>query len=161
MKIDLKKGDLYRPPATEWVEVDVPPVAYLAIDGAGDPNVEPRYAAAVESLFTVGYTLKFATKARGLDFVVGPLEGLWEADDPSSFVERRKGEWRWTMMIPLPDGVSVAEVDEALAAAAGKKPGLPIRDVERRVVYEGRSLQIMHIGPYDDEDPCSLDCTTR
>lgn len=155
MKIDLKKDrrDLYQPSSAEFVEIDVPPMTYLAIDGRGDPNTEQRYVDAVQALYSAAYTLKFAAKARGLDFVVGPLEGLWRADDPAAFTQRRKGEWAWTMLIAVPDQVDAAEIDGALAAAAAKKPELPIGEVRAEVIVEGRSLQIMHVGSYDDEGP--------
>ena len=54
-KIDLKKDlkHLYQPSARDVVQVDVPAIRYLMIDGAGDPNTSPHYARAVEALFSV------------------------------------------------------------------------------------------------------------
>jgi hypothetical protein len=42
-KLDLKKSlkFLYQPSAKEVVQVDVPPMKYLMIDGQGDPNTSP------------------------------------------------------------------------------------------------------------------------
>lgn len=155
MKIDLKKDlkDLYQPPVGRIVEVDVPPITYLAIDGMGNPNTSERYPAALESLYTAGYTIKFAAKQDCIDFVVGPLEGLWYADDPSVFADRAKDQWKWTMLIPLPNEVPEATVRAGIDAAATKKPDLPIGDVRVDTLTEGRALQTMHVGPYDDEGP--------
>ena len=79
-KIDLKKDlkQLYRASAKEPAEVVVPPLKYLMIDGAGDPNTSAEYAAAVEALFSVSYTAKFAVKKgpQAIDYTVMPLEGL-------------------------------------------------------------------------------------
>lgn len=155
MKIDLKRerAHLYGPPASDFVEVVVPPLPYLAIDGAGDPNTSPDYVAAVSALYASGYTLKFAAKARGFDFVVGPLEGLWTSDDPGAFTRRDKDRWHWTMVIPVPVELTGHEVEAALTAASGKKPDLPIGRVRHEVIDEGLCLQIMHRGSYDDEGP--------
>lgn len=152
MKHDLKKDPLYRPGRRDFVEVHVPPARFLAVDGHGDPNAEPGYPLAVEALFTTAYASKVAFRFRtGDDFVVGPLEGLWSSGIPESFADGRKGFWDWTMLIPLPSDVSEADVDAGLAAAAAKKPDLPrARLIE---LDEGRCLQILHVGSYDDEAP--------
>ena len=154
MKIDLKKDrkDLYQPGSKEFTEVDVPTMTYLAIDGHGDPNTSPDYSAAVRALYAGAYAIKFALKARsGEDFVVGPLEGLWSSADPSVFAERKKGEWDWTMMIPLPDPVNGDDIAKGLANASKKKPDLPIAGLRAIELDEGRSLQILHVGSYDAE----------
>ena len=154
MKIDLKKDrkDLYQPGSKDFVEVDVPNMTYLSIDGHGDPNTSPSYSAAVEALYAGAYAIKFALKARtGEDFVVGPLEGLWSSADPTVFAERKKDDWDWTMMIPLPGPVSSADITQGLANASRKKPDLPIADLSAIDLAEGRSLQIMHVGTYDAE----------
>jgi len=92
-------------------------------------------------------------KRTGDDFVVGPLEGLWTSADNAAFVAGDKGEWDWTMMIPLPEAVSSQDIAEGLAQAARKKPGLPVSTLKELSLSEGRSLQILHVGTYDDEAP--------
>lgn len=154
MRIDLKKDrrDLYQPPTTDFVEVIVPPMTFLTIDGRGDPNNSPHYTAAVSALYAGGYAIRFAFKARtGDELVVGPLEGLWSSADQTAFVDRRKGEWDWTMMLPLPSPVDSGDIEPALAKARAKKPDLPIDRLRLQTLDEGRSLQIMHVGSYDAE----------
>jgi hypothetical protein len=153
-KLDLKKlrRDLFNASRNLFVEVRVPPVLYLAVDGHGDPNKTPDYARAVQTLYATAYSLKFASKANGHDFVVPPLEGLWSASDPSSFVERRKDEWDWTMLIMVPDFVHQADFERARDQAAQKldgiAPGMRLEKLE-----EGLCLQALHVGSYDDEGP--------
>lgn len=154
MKVDLKQDrkDLYQPGTTDFVEVDVPPMTYLSVDGHGDPNTSREYALAVPALYSGAYAIKFSLRARtGEDFVVGPLEGLWSSEAPSAFAARRKDDWDWTMMIPLPGPVSREDIAQGLARAATKKPDLPVADLQVLPLTEGRSLQIMHLGPYDAE----------
>ncbi len=155
-KIDFRKTmkALYAPPATKFVEVDVPAMRFLMIDGKGDPNKAKSYAEAVEALYSVAYTLKFAVKKElAKDYSVPPLEGLWWAEDMATFVAREKDKWSWTMMIMVPDFVPEAMVAKAIAAAGAKKalPALPLLRLD--TYAEGLSVQTMHIGPYDAEGP--------
>ncbi|MEV4414113.1 GyrI-like domain-containing protein [Catellatospora sp. NPDC049609] len=155
-KYDIKKAhrELYAPSAKDFAIVDVPELRYLAVDGHGDPNTTAAYTDAVEALFTVAYTLKFASKKTlGRDFVVGPLEGLWRADDPSAFVRRDKDAWSWTMLISQPDWITEDMVRAAVAGAAGKKDNPALARVRVLSLVEGRSVQILHLGSYDDEAP--------
>ena len=84
-KVDYKKklSQFYKASAKQITEVTVPTMAYLMIDGQGDPNTTPAYAEAVEALFSVSYTAKFTLKRTtpSIDSSVMPLEGLRWADD--------------------------------------------------------------------------------
>jgi DNA-binding PadR family transcriptional regulator len=154
-KYDIKKAHraLYAPPAKDFTVVDVPAIRYLAVDGRGDPNTSPAYAHAVEALYGVAYTLKFDSKNDGRDFVVGPLEGLWRADDPSVFLSRRKDAWEWTMMISRPDWVTDDMVHAAVDTVARKKENPALDDLRPHTLAEGTCVQILHVGSYDDETP--------
>jgi hypothetical protein len=94
-RIDPKKElkALYRPSARAVVEVDVPAFNFLMVDGEGNPNTSADYKQAVEALYSVSYTIKFALKReKALDYVVMPLEGLWWADDLASFDRGEKDD---------------------------------------------------------------------
>ncbi|PFG34921.1 GyrI-like domain-containing protein [Sanguibacter antarcticus] len=152
IKRDLKA--VYSAPTTDFVRVCVPPIQYLAVDGAGDPNTAPAYAEAIETLFGLSYAVKFASKTTlGRDYVVGPLEALWRSGDLGAFVSRDKGAWEWTAMIAQPAWITAELVDTVHARLAATKD-LPASERVRLVVLdEGDSLQILHIGSYDDEAP--------
>lgn len=161
MPIDPKKThDAYRAKRGEFRLVEVPPLQYLMVDGAGDPNTAKEYTDAVAALFPLAYTLKFAARAElDLDVVVMPLEGLWDAPDKESFTTKRdKSAWLWTMMIMVPGQVTpemfAAAVDKVEAKAAAKKEPLPaLRSVRLETLDEGLSVQTLHVGSYDDEAP--------
>lgn len=152
---DIKKQrkDLYAPKSGDFEIVDVPPLEFLMIDGRGDPNTSTAYREAIETLYAASYAVRAVTKSNlGKVHTVGPLEGLWSADDPEVFRTRDKGAWEWTMMITQPDWITADLVEEALAAAQKKR--LPALDLIRFERYtEGRSVQILHVGSYDDEAP--------
>lgn len=161
MAIDPKKTlDAYRAKRGEFRLLDVPPMQYLMVDGAGDPNTAPAYTDAVAALFPIAYTLKFASREQfGIDTVVMPLEGLWHAPDMESFTSRRdKSAWLWTLMILIPDHVTsemfASAVDTVEAKLAAKKQSAPaLRSVRLESLDEGLCVQTLHVGSYDDEAP--------
>jgi hypothetical protein len=152
-KIDLKKQlkPLYTASAREATLVTVPPLKYLMVNGYGDPNTNPDFAAGIEALYTASYTLKFMLKKdQGFDYVVPPLEGLWWML-MKDFDPERRDDWRWTLMIPQMEPVNQELLEQGLAAARRKKP-LPLLDKLRLEVYdEGLAAQILHVGPYGEE----------
>jgi hypothetical protein len=156
-KIDFKKElrHLYQPSAREVVVVEVPPLNYLMLDGEGDPNTSPAYQAAVEALFALSYAIKFMVKkgALAIDYGVLPLEGLWWADDMSSFSTADKSNWKWTMMIMQPDFITPTLVSEALKKQKGKAEPSVLEKVRFESFAEGTCAQIMHIGPFSAEGP--------
>jgi hypothetical protein len=154
---DLKRElkGLYEPSVKEVVDVTVPPMRFLMIDGQGDPNTSEEYSAAVEALFAVSYTVKFAAKKGPLaiDYGVMPLEGLWWAQDMSDFITGGRDRWLWTAMIMQPDFVTEELVGDSIAQAARKK-SLPALDVMRFEEFdEGLAAQVMHVGPFSAEAP--------
>jgi hypothetical protein len=153
-KIDFKKTlkALYGPSTMAFSIVDVPAMQFVMVDGEGDPNTAASYATGLSWLYSTSYALKFASKRRGHDYTVPPLEALWWADDMSDFVARRKDRWRWTQMLMAPDFVP-DEMFSAALAGARKKLGEPPASLRLEMFAEGLSVQIMHIGSYDDEAP--------
>ena len=156
-KIDPKKElkHLYQASAKEVAQVCVPTLKYLMVDGKGDPNTSQEFAQAVEALFSVSYTAKFALKKgiQAIDYAVMPLEGLWWADDMSVFVADDKVNWKWTMMILQPAFVSDKVIETAIVGA-GKKKELPsLSKLRLETFSEGSCAQIMHVGPFSEEGP--------
>jgi hypothetical protein len=155
MKIDLRKElkHLYYPSAKEIIQVDVPEMKFLMVDGVGDPNTSPGYRETIEALYSLSYALKFMVKKEKLiDYTVMPLEGLWWMDDMTKFTSKNKSEWRWTAMIMQPRYVDDWGVAEALDQT--RKKGLPaLTKVRFEAFTEGLSAQTMYIGPYSSEEP--------
>jgi hypothetical protein len=160
-KLDLRKQlrHLYSPSARDVSTVDVPAMSYLMVDGEGDPNLAQAYRDAVEALYAVAYTLKFAIKKqRGLDYAVMPLEGLWWLPDMGEHYSdvdfaADKSRWHWTAMIVQPDFVSAEDVAAAAADAKRRKRLPAIDGLRLERLEEGPAVQIMHIGPYSAERP--------
>ncbi|MDJ1370459.1 hypothetical protein C7K25_03565 [Gulosibacter molinativorax] len=153
--LDLKRvhRELYTAKRGQFTLVEVPELVYLQVDGHGDPNSSAEYGAALQALYTVSYGARRICKTRlERKHTVAPLEGLWTAADMSSFVDRRKDDWDWTMMIAQPDYVTAEIIAEAIEDARAKS--LAALDRLRFGSFEeGLSVQTLHVGPYDDEGP--------
>lgn len=161
MPYDFKKDqkELYQPKTTPSL-IDVPAMAFLMIDGAGDPNTSQEYAQAVQALYGLAYAIKMNKTWEGyFEFVVPPLEGLWDADEEFRNGTRAtldKTRLTWTAMLRQPDFVTQEVLEEAKRITARKKPELDLSKVRLETWQEGLSIQIMHIGPYDME-PASVE----
>lgn len=110
----------------------------------------------------MSYGLKFHSKnTHKRDYVVGPLEGLWWADDMAVFNRGDKDSWKWRMMIRQPSWQSDDDVEAVRAAAiakglkAGNGPAdiAGLEKVAATRLAEGLSVQVLHVGPYSDEGP--------
>ena len=154
-KVDFTKElkQLYRPPATTFAVVDVPPMTFLMLDGHGDPNTAQEYRQALEALYAVAYRAKFISKDElGKDYVVPPLEGLWWAEDMDTFtVARDKSAWDWTMMILLPDWITAELYQRAVGEVRPRRrlqpspvtpDGRELRDSANRAVSGNDRLRV-------------------
>ena len=155
MILDFKKRDagFYLPKVSPSI-VDVPAMTFLAVDGSGNPNTSAEYAAAVELLYGLSYSIRMGNKAV-LEYVVAPLEGFWEVAD-SGFKGGGepvpdKSKFLWTMLIRQPDFVDADVFETAKASLARKKPGLDTSGARLETFAEGLCVQALHIGSYDDE----------
>lgn len=156
-KMDLMKTlkNLYQPSAKETVLVEVPEMNFLMVDGEGDPNTSKAFSDAIEALYPVSYTLKFMVKKGPLaiDYGVMPLEGLWWADDMSAFTTGDKDAWKWTLMIMQPEFITKEMVKEAIEEVARKKKPVSLPLVRFESFKEGKTAQILYVGPFSEEGP--------
>lgn len=152
-KVDLRRTvDGYRAKEGVFQVLDLPPRRYLMVDGHGDPNTSADFTTAVEALYPVAYALKFASKADGRDYVVPPLEGLWWSDDMATFTsERDKSRWSWTLLNLVPDWLDDAAFDTALDRVRDRRAPDRLGDLRLETLDEGRCVQVLHVGAYDDE----------
>lgn len=153
-KVDFKRQlkYLYGPSAKKLGLVEVPSLQFIKIDGGGGP-VSPEYGCAIKWIYSLSYTLKFMSKIDlQRDYVVPPLEGLWWADDMSTFITGKKDQWLWTLLIMQPDWITREMYDVAFTKVA-KELGDPPDTLRLEPFDEGLSVQILHVGPYDDEGP--------
>ena len=72
----------------------------------------------------MAYKLTFASKQDlGQDYVVMPLEAQSWASDMATFTTARDtSQWDWTAMIMMPEWITAAMFDDAVATVGTKKP---------------------------------------
>ncbi|WP_019228594.1 GyrI-like domain-containing protein [Sedimentibacter sp. B4] len=161
MAFDFKKEykEFYMPKNTPEI-VNVPAANYIAVRGKGDPNQEGgAYQQAVGIIYAIAYTIKMSYKGSHkiegfFEYVVPPLEGFWWQDGIEGVDYENKDSFNWISVIRLPDFVSKSDFDWAVVEATKKKK-LDCSSAEFLTVDEGLCVQIMHIGPFNDE-PASV-----
>ncbi len=157
MPFDFKKEykEFYMPKSRPEI-VTVPAANYIAVRGVGDPN-DPNgaYKNAVGVLYAIAYTIKMSKMGDHridgyYDYVVPPLEGFWWQDGVDGIDYADKASFCWISVIRLPDFVTEADFDWAVDTASKKKK-LDCSAAEFLTIDEGLCVQIMHIGPFDNE----------
>ena len=157
MAFDYKKEykEFYLPKKKPEI-VEVPPMNYIAVRGTGDPNQEDGdYKKSIGLLYAIAFTIKMSKRSGHqidgyFDYVGPPLEGFWGQEGVYGFDYTRKELFHWISVIRLPDFVTRQDFDWAVAEATEKKKQ-DFSQVEFITVEEGLCVQMLHIGPYDDE----------
>ena len=158
-KLDYKKAfpDLYMPGKTP-VYIEVPPIPFIMVDGRGAPE-GTDYQEALQVLYALSFTIKMSKLSGSApegyrDYVVPPLEGLWDGIAGGILPDRTT--WSWTSLIRQPDFVTPAVFHWACGEVERKKPGLAVSRARLEVYAEGPCVQVLHVGPYNTEQE-SLD----
>ena len=157
--LDLRRQykHLYNPSAKRVEIVDVPPLQFAMLDGtipAGlGPSESPEFQEALDVLYGISYTLKFMIKKRAenpIDYPVMALEGLWNTAsgvyDPTV-----RDDWRFTVMIMQPDIITPELFEAGRTQLLKKHPGPGPDRLRLEAFHEGRSIQVLHVGPYATE----------
>ena len=142
---------------TAPAEIDVPPMNYFVVDGAGSPADE-EFQAVVGLLYTLSYTIRMMPKSGWTppdyrEYTVFPLEGLWRMDTdawtPGSAFDKSK--LRYRLMIRQPGFVTDEVVARARESARKKVSGELLDRATFETMSDGLSVQMLHVGPYDTE----------
>ncbi len=137
--------------------IDVPPMNYFVVDGAGSPADE-EFQAVVGLLYTLSYTIRMMPKSGWTppdyqEYTVFPLEGLWRMDSdawkPGCELDKSKLQYR--LMIRQPWFVTDEVVERARASSLKKVPAELLERATFETMADGLSVQMLHVGPYDTE----------
>ena len=135
--------------------VNVPKQKFILVKGKGNPN-EVDFSDRISALYSLAYAIKILfknvmknkTDNEITDFTVYPLEGLWEKVNGA---ELDKNKLEYTLMIKQPDFITQEIFTKALENIKKKKPNALYDEMSFREIEEGKSIQILHVGSYDDE----------
>jgi hypothetical protein len=157
MKYEWKKQgkELYLPKNKPEI-VNVPSFKFFMIDGMGNPNGED-FSEAVGVLYALSYALKMLPK-KGIipegyfDYTVFPLEGIWDLKEEARELEiLDKNSLIYKIMIRQPDFVTNELAQEVIKSVMSKKPHPLLQRVEFNSIEEGLCVQMLHLGPYEEE----------
>lgn len=158
-KLDLtKRFKKYYTAKKEPQVLEIEQAQFLSITGKGDPS-EKAYSDKLQTLYATAYAVKFMCKAIGKDFVVAKLEGLWSYDEEKfknvsmrdAPVKIPRSEWRYRMLIRMPDYVTAEQIKTSIETVVRKKQILLANEVELYTMNEGKVVQMLHIGPFSQE----------
>jgi hypothetical protein len=131
--------------------IDVPELAFVMIDGSGAPAAT-AFSDAIQALYSVSYGAHFALKkASGAAPRVMALEALWWVEGTAEAWTMDRDQWRWRAMIMQLPPLDRANIEQAIVDAKRKKDLAALDELRFERWEEGRSAQIMHIGPYATE----------
>ncbi len=158
-----KEKSLYLP-KTKPELVEVPEFKFITIRGEGSP-ADGVFADRVGALYALAYTIKMApkrmqTKPEGyFDFTVYPLEGVWDINDEAKARyagKVNKEDFVYHLMIRQPAFVDDSFCKEMLELAKEKKNIPQLDQLSFESLSEGRCVQMLHLGPFEDE-PASFE----
>lgn len=157
MKHEWKKHEkeIYLPKGKPEL-INIPSFNFITINGKGNPN-EEAFSEAVGILYSIAYAIKMSPK-KGIiipgyyDYSVYPLEGIWDLSEESKNSNTfDKNEFVYKIMIRQPDFVTKELAKSMIEIVKNKKQNPLFEAVEFETIEDGLSLQILHIGSYDEE----------
>lgn len=157
-----KEKEIYLPKTKPEV-IQIPEFQFLSIAGEGNPN-SSSFADYISALYGVSYAIKMnlkkMEKPKGyMDYTVFPLEGVWDINEEAkkSFDGKlNKDNLVFNLMIRQPDFVNESFVEEMIAFAKKKKPQPLLDQLRFENITDGKCVQMLHVGSFDDE-PASFE----
>jgi hypothetical protein len=159
MKHEWKKDEkrFYLPKNVSEV-VDVPRFGFFVVRGKGNPN-DAFFAEYIGVLYALSYAVKMSPK-QGIapdsyfDYSIYPLEGVWDLDKKARGNYGGKVDKNalvFDLMIRQPDFVTEDFAKEIIERTKFKKPHALLDSVTFERIEEGKCVQMLHRGSYDDE----------
>jgi hypothetical protein len=152
-----EKIDLYRLNKNDYaapkkpVLVDIAPATYLAISGQGAPGGD-LFTASIGALYGMAFTIKMTRKFAGQqDYAVCKLEGRWWSDSKPCFTQLPREKWQWQLCIRTPEFITRDDLASAIAVLLKRGKGAEVKRVTLETLDEGKCVQMLHVGPYDEE----------
>lgn len=154
--INFRNDPIYKAKTVPEV-VRVPDMLFVMVDGAGQPEGNPMFQEAMQILYGIIYTIKFWDKKHTppphyAKFSLTPLEALWWMKQGKDFDPERPDEWRWTVMIRVPEFVTPEFFKQVVDELIVKKQSDIYQKARLEYLHEGEVVQLMHIGPYNAEE---------
>ena len=158
MKKEWRKHEkeLYLP-KNKPVVIQLPEFSFFTIKGTVNTGDDTFWYYSV-ALYALSYGIRMSYKwseppVGYADYTVYPLEGEWDLIDPSLYTKGpvNKDNLKFELMIRQPEFCTKTLFDKVKETALKKTKNLLINQVEFKNITEGKCLQVLHLGSYDDE----------
>lgn len=159
-KTEWRKSEkIFYLPNTKPEIISVPEFKFITIKGEGSPSSQ-FFTDCIGALYPIAYAIKMtlktlANKPKGYaDYTVYPLEGVWDLKEEAkkNFTGTiNKDDLVYTLMIRQPDFVTKEFFNEMVNLAKKRKPNKLFDKVKFEIITEGKCIQMLHIGSYDNE----------
>ncbi len=139
--------------------IELPAYKYIVLSGAGNPNNQ-FFSDCIGALYSVAYSIKMMLKKMAdrptdyVDWTVYPLEGIWDLSEHAKKDANgkfNKDDLVFDLMIRQPNFINEQLFDEALNLTKAKKPHDLLADIKFKTIEDGKCVQMLHVGSYDDE----------
>ncbi|MBU1951817.1 GyrI-like domain-containing protein [Patescibacteria group bacterium] len=159
MKYEWRKSEknIYLPKNKPEI-IDLPKFNFFAIAGQGNPN-DDFFGDYIKVLYSMSYGVRMSYKAgiepKGFfEYTVYPLEGEWNITEEAKkkgIKKFNKNDLVFNLMIRQPEFVTNDFFKKLLGIMKKEKPLALLDKVKFEQIEDGKCIQMMHIGSYDDE----------
>lgn len=161
MKFEWRKSekDIYIP-KNKPIEIVIPKMKYIIVNGEGNPNDNIDFQKNIEILYSLSYAIRMMPKSgftpeNYFEYTVYPLEGIWSVKEGADYsINKNKDDFIYRLMIRQPDFVTEDIFNIAIKNNIEKKK-FNVEDLSKvsfEELDEGKSVQILHMGSFDNED---------
>lgn len=149
----------YYLPKNKPVIINVPTFKFITIEGEGSPQNE-SFSDCIGVLYSMAYAIKMNLKKSApavkdyIDFTVYPLEGIWDLNPEAKKKydgALDKNDLVFKLMIRQPNFINASFFEEMLKLTKKKKPHTLLSRVGFESIEDGKCVQMLHVGSYDDE----------
>ncbi|WP_106793449.1 GyrI-like domain-containing protein [Aquimarina sp. Aq78] len=152
-----KEKGVYMPKNTPEI-IEIPEYKFLTIEGEGNPNSE-FFSEYIGVLYAVSYGIKMGLKKGTVpkgyfDYTVYPLEGVWDITEEAKKAYEgtiNKDDLVFKLMIRQPNFINDELAKHMIDQTKKKKPHVLLEKVKFEKIAEGKCIQMMHLGSYDNE----------
>ncbi len=139
--------------------IEIPEYKFITLSGEGNPN-DDFFSEYIVVLYSVAYAIKMNIKKlknppqNYYDWAVYPLEGIWDISDKAkqTAVDKlNKDDLVFDLMIRQPDFITTDFFNDMIELTKTKKPHSLLDKVRFQKITDGKCIQMLHIGSYDDE----------
>lgn len=154
-----KKEKLIYIPKNKPELVNVPEYQFITISGAGNPNSN-LFSEYIGALYSVAYAIKMSLKKIKTppkdyeDWTVYPLEGVWDITEEAKLNfngQINKDDLVFNLMLRQPNFISKDFFNEMIEFTKTKKPHRLLDELKFQKITDGKCIQMLHIGSYDNE----------